>query len=324
MNLVFHASAGPLDENGEVIPYGIAVQNITLKKPFLSMEVKVNDKSGETIASAGSDLNLAINWQNTLPDKIYNAVIEAKLNSPIIDQHTISATKGFYRGFDQVLVWNQSSYPDLAEIDPLATGEALFKFSVLDSLSNSVIKQGNPVISIDIKISGERVTQDQGRIQVTNHLTKEIKIATLFQLSRRGLYYSGPFKNSGPLPPKVGKETTYTVVWSLTNTSNNVSDATVSAFLPSYVKWLGVINPENANISYDQSTGQIVWQAGTVSAGSGDYCASAGIGVSNFFYAQRFSNGKPAGFGFRSRSRRQRYVYRHLFPRRKTGTYHFS
>ncbi len=269
MELVFRVSAGPLDEKGEVIAYGFGVQSIVLKKPFLKMGIKINDKTEDVIVSPGSELNMDITWQNTLPEKVYNAVIEVKMNNSVVDARSITLSKGFYRSFDQTLVWNQSSSPDLAEIEPLQEGESSFRFAVLDIIPNDVIRKGNATVSFDIQMKAERDSADQGRILVTNHLTKDIKIATTFQLSQRGLYYSGAFKNSGPLPPKVGKETTYTIVWSLTNSSNAISDATVSAFLPSYVRWLGAIKPETAEISYNSTTGEIFWKAGDVPAGTG-------------------------------------------------------
>ena len=270
MELSFRASSGPVDQNGEVIAYGYATQSIILKKPFLNLSVEVNGKTEEqTIASSGEELNIVINWQNTLPTKISNATIEVKINGSAADQRTISVSNGFYRSFDKTLVWNQSSSPDLSSIDPLGTGKAIFKFSILNPLTNDIIKQSNPAVSLDVVMRAERITEEQGKVEITNHLTKDIKIATLLQLSRWALYYSGPFKNSGPLPPKVGRETTYTVTWSLKNTANNVSGAVVSAFLPSYVRWLGKFQPEDADVSYNQTTGEIIWRAGSVSAGTG-------------------------------------------------------
>jgi hypothetical protein len=269
MEFAFRASAGPLDENGEVVAYGFAVQSIILKKPFLKLGAEINGETEEVIVPVGADLNVSIDWQNTLPTKITNAVIEVKIIGSAADQRAISVNKGFYRSFDQTLVWNQSSSPDLSVIEPLEQGRAKFKFSILDSLPNDIIRQGNPAISLDITMRAERITEEQGKVEITNHLTKEIKIATSFQLSRRALYYSGPFKNSGPLPPKVGRETTYTVIWSLTNSSNNVSNAMINAFLPSYVRWLGKVQPEDSDVSYNQTTGEIIWRAGAVPIGAG-------------------------------------------------------
>lgn len=268
VELAFRALSGPVDENGEVIVYGFDAESITLRKPFLKLGVKVNGKDGEAVFSSGENLRMEIEWQNTLPTKIYNASIEAKVEGESIDRKTISVDKGFYRSFDNALVWNQSSAPELSDIEPMASGLTQFTFDVFKPLPQIAIAAGNPTIKIEIEMKAERISEE-GRVEIKNHFTKEIKIATLFQLSRRAFYSSGPFKNTGPLPPKIGKETTYAIVWSLSNTSSEVSEAVVSAFLPSYVRWLNVVLPENENISYNQGTGEITWRAGKIPVGTG-------------------------------------------------------
>ena len=108
----------------------------------------------------------------------------------------------------------------------------------------------------------------QGPI-VEGSVVKKIKIASDLQLATKTLYYAGPFTNTGPLPPVHDKETSYTVVWSIVNSSNDVSQAVVKAVLPSYVKWLGNISPSGEDITYSPLGGQIVWRVPDVSAGSG-------------------------------------------------------
>lgn len=268
MEMVFRFSAGPLDEKGEISAYGFSVQTITLKKSFLNLSALVNGKE-EAVASAGDLLNIEVHWKNTLPVKVNNAIIQAKITSAVVNKQSINVNSGFYRTFDDTLVWNSSSLPDLEEIKPGVESQAQFRFSILNPLPGGAVKEGNLKISLEIEMTAQRILEGQGNVEIKNSLTKEIKIATRFQLARRGLYHSGPFSNSGPLPPEVGKETTYNIVWSLTNSSNEVSDATASAFLPAYVRWLGNIEPKDANISCDQATGEIVWRIGSVSAGTG-------------------------------------------------------
>jgi hypothetical protein len=166
-------------------------------------------------------------------------------------------------------VWNQSSLRALAVLDPLAEGEAEFQFLIPASLPLNVIKETNPKIILEIKMKAERISEEAGKIEIENNFSSEIKISTIFKLARKGFYYSGPFINTGPVPPKVGNETTYTIVWSLTNSSNAVSDVTVNAFTPSYIRWLGVISPESADVSYNVKTGEIIWRAGTAESGAG-------------------------------------------------------
>ncbi len=269
VELSFRGSVGPVDDKGDVIAYGFGIQSIVLKKPFLSLGATVNDKKGEIIAVPGETLRVKIEWQNTLPAKIYNAIVEAKINGEAVDERTIAVKNGFYRSFDRTLVWNQSSLRELAVLDPLTEGKAEFEFLIPMSLPLNAIKETNPKIILEIKMKAERISEEAGKIEVENNLSSEIKISTVFKLARKGFYYSGPFTNTGPVPPKVGNETTYTIVWSLTNSSSAVSDVTVNAFMPSYIRWLGAVSPESADVSYNAKTGEIIWRAGTAESGAG-------------------------------------------------------
>ena len=87
-------------------------------------------------------------------------------------------------------------------------------------------------------------------------------------LAAKALYYSGPFENTGPIPPKAEKETTYTVVWSLSNTSNNVSKAQVKATLPPWVRFVGAVSPLNENVLYNITTKEITWNVGSIPRGT--------------------------------------------------------
>jgi len=81
------------------------------------------------------------------------------------------------------------------------------------------------------------------------------------------MFFSGPFQNIGPIPPQADKETTYTISLSVRNSSNNVSNAVAKTTLPIYVKWLGKIDPEGEDISFNDSTGEVTWNVGRVLSG---------------------------------------------------------
>ena len=94
-------------------------------------------------------------------------------------------------------------------------------------------------------------------------------VASRVALDARATYATGPLENTGPFPPRVEEPTTYTVVWTVSNTSNDLSDTKVSAALPSYVEWVGLVSPSTESVSFNNVGGEVVWQVGTVSAGSG-------------------------------------------------------
>src|SRR6185436_759639 len=64
-----------------------------------------------------------------------------------------------------------------------------------------------------------------------------VRVASEATLAARSVYSRGPFKNTGPIPPKVGSPTTYTVYFDLGNTENDIADGKVTAKLGPNVKW---------------------------------------------------------------------------------------
>jgi len=66
------------------------------------------------------------------------------------------------------------------------------------------------------------------------------------------------------MPPKVESETTYTVIWTINNSSNTVDNTIVTATLPSYVRWVGQTSPINEDISFNSVGGQITWNVGSI------------------------------------------------------------
>ena len=125
----------------------------------------------------------------------------------------------------------------------------------------------NPQIVLEVRAHAKRTSDANVPEEVSSFATRKIKIETDLRLSARGLYYSGPFKNKGPLPPRVEQETTYTVVWTARNASNSVSGASVRTTLPVYIKWLGVTSPQGEDISYDTQNSEVVWNIGRMPAG---------------------------------------------------------
>ena len=106
-------------------------------------------------------------------------------------------------------------------------------------------------------------------VDLNNSDSSVIRIISDVGFATKALYYSGIFTNTGPVPPQVGKETTYTVVWSLSNTSNSISKGIVRSSLPSWMKFTNKISPESEDVTYNPSTREIVWNIGRIPRGTG-------------------------------------------------------
>lgn len=253
------------------IAYASSLKTLTIKKPFIGVNLAFNGSQEDVyVIYDGQQVRGDIEWENNLPVNLLHAEMNVKLFGETLDRSSINASGGFYNSADNTIVWNRSSggLPDL--IAPGQGNRITFSFKPLPLLSGNRTIFKNPELNLELSFKGVRSSETRTEDTVVETtLKKKIKISSNLQISPRALYFSGPFQNSGPLPPVHENETTYTVVWSVVNSSNDVSDVVAKTTLPPYVKWLGVTSPSTEDITYNPLGGEIVWNVGAVKAGSG-------------------------------------------------------
>ena len=151
----------------------------------------------------------------------------------------------------------------------MAGAKGTFTFSFQMPETAELKTSRDPKLTISVKAAGKRVGQTNVPETLQATAIKSIRVASDLQLVAQGLYYSNPFGSSGPMPPKAGAETTYAIVFSLTNTTNEINNAVVKALLPSYVRWTGIYSPSGEDVSFNQNDGTITWKIGTIPANVG-------------------------------------------------------
>lgn len=265
---LFKLSVGAMDKDGHLVVYGAGVITTTLRKPFLDLSATINNRD-EYIAKAGDRLEVKVHWKNNLPVTVKNVVLEIGIEGGGWDKKTVYTGQGFYRGSDNTMIWNSSSNPIFAYLAAGQEGDVSFSLDILKSLP---IKQAEDInFSARLQAhmyAGERPQGFDG-VDIDGRLFKEVKISSNLQLSSQGYFYSTLMPNDGPLPPQVGQKTTYTLVWSLANWSNDLKNVKVYASLPSYMSWLGRSLPSDEKIAFDELSGKIVWEVGELKAGTG-------------------------------------------------------
>ena len=239
-------------------------ETVGIRKSFFDLQTIVG---GGNVKSVGQFSPVTINWQNTLPDKILNAKIEATLSGNILDRSKVLVgDSGFYRSVDNVVLWDKNTTENLLQITPGGSGSVSL---TLVSLTNPVLVRSikNPHIDLHIVMTGDRSGLDSATISSSEDVT--IKINSTLELNSQSFRSVGPFNNTGPIPPRADIESTYTITWTITNTTNDLSGVAVSAVLPTGVIWKGETQPVSERINYNQDTRTVSWNIGNVSAGVG-------------------------------------------------------
>jgi len=243
---------------------------VTIRQPFVSADIFFNGQTGaEYISTAGSKIETTIKWRNNLAYDVSDVSLIIKLNGNIFNKSSVQVSGGYYRSVDNTIIFDKTMNKDFAILEPGASGISKFTFSSFGVGTVTGSSLSNPTISFSIDILGKRVDYNTGEENISFSDSRRIKITADPQLSAKVLYYIGSFENRGPIPPKAETETTYTVVWTVINPLNNLSNAKVSAVLPPYVKWQSLSSPNQENVDYNDSTRTVTWNIGNISSGAG-------------------------------------------------------
>lgn len=261
-------TASVTDEKNIATAYISTQQSLFIKKPFIGLNVQLG-RSENSIVSIGDTVVGNLTWTNNLPIAISDAKIQIKVSGKALDRtHVSGGPTGFYSSNNNTITWDKNSLSALRTINPGDQGTVTFSLPTLKS-SNQLLSQGrNLDVIADVVMTGTRV-QDGVPQQVQSSGTAKAKISTNLVPNSQALYSIGPFTNRGPMPPKAEQETFYTIVLNLSNSFNDVANASITTELPPYVRWTGNTSPANEQISYNESTRKIVWSVPDLRAGVG-------------------------------------------------------
>lgn len=261
---MFTARAGIYNAlKDEWTPYQVAEKEAIIAAPLLSVTQLVNEER-EAIVPLGQQLRVRLHYKNNLDVPLKNVSIEVKLKGGLADPKTILADKGFYQAGTDSILWTPNSYAPFSELKAGEEGDVLFTVGL-----SSDSKDNNTVISEAVIRSADHPAGYEG-IDFTYTDEVTAKLTTKFTLSSRAGYRSQYMSSSGPLPPVVGKKTTYVIIWQLANSLNDLAGAEVRARLAPGISWENTVVPEGVTLAYDAPSGIIVWRVGEVPRGAGD------------------------------------------------------
>jgi hypothetical protein len=166
------------------------------------------------------------------------------------------------------VLWDKSTTDGaLASLAPGDKGTLSFSFTM--PTSDQLKNVRDPHLTISVNAAGDRVGQSGVPQTLQSVKQADVRLATDLQMNAQALYYANPFGSSGPMPPKAGTETTYALVFTITNTTNKLSGVKVTATLPSYVRWIGSYAPSTEKLTFNQADGTFTWDIGDLAAGVG-------------------------------------------------------
>ncbi len=271
---LFRVTTGVANQEREdviAVPYTKSDLSLTMRRAFVDLGLTlIGSDSSDVVVKAANTIRGDINWTNNLPDKLLNAELSVKLAGNALDQSSVTALTGAYRSLDNTISWTRISEPTLAVLESGSKSHLSFDLATLSTGALNSLGIKNPYIDIEITFKANRVVDGAPGALVTSVVRKKVRVDTRLGLTARAVYSGGPLVNTGPMPPLVNTETSYTLTWSISNTSNDLGSVRVSAILPTYMRFMGTFLPSDSDVRYDSSKGELSWLVGNVPARASD------------------------------------------------------
>lgn len=250
-------------------PYIDSSKDIKIAVTPLSVQAFLGEARAGSI-SPGDRLEFKLRYKNNTAVALKNISVHAFLQDSILDLNSLAASSGgVFDGAARAVVWGPGGTEELREIAPNAAGE--LKFTVQAKAQPSLSAPGDKNLKLRLRavIEAAETPQELAGTKLASEDSIEFKLRSKVIFAARSLYRLSPILNSGPLPPRVGQKTTYTIFFEVKNFSNDLQNVEIRAPLPANVQWLGVSFPSNAGFVFDEGAHQVRWFVGTVKAGVG-------------------------------------------------------
>jgi hypothetical protein len=231
----------------------------------------VNDKGDEVMVNANDILIFKINYQNTGSVPLRDVILTETIKSPILD-YTRFSTTGTKGGVDSTtgkITWTGSQVDALKVLAPGAGGQITFTIPVKEKIDvKSVSDKNFSILAVASMDSPDIPTPEGANKQIASNAVN-IKLNSKLLMSLKGYFNDADIQNTGPLPLKVGQETTFTMHLDLSNISNDITDAQVVMNLTPGVKWKNNYLSKNESVTYDDRNNLLTWNIGSLPAGIG-------------------------------------------------------
>jgi len=268
----FRFEAGiPNEEDEQKI--GIIFTNlahkVSIEKPFLDLMMTINQSDDyEIVIPSGERFISEIIFINNTNNIVRDVEVKVHLSGDALNKNDVVAESGFYSSASNVVVFNKRTSPSLEEVLPMKRVKLNLRLGIKE-LAKGFEFVNNPEINISAEVTGRRVSESGSEESVKETEIKKVVVLSDVLVTPVTLHSTGAFANTGPIPPKVDQSTTYTILWAISNNSNSLENARVTAILPNYVSWNNLVSPSGDYISYDQHSRQIIWEVGDVPSGAG-------------------------------------------------------
>ena len=255
--------------DGLFIDYEKASSNTVISTPPLSAKIAINSKS-DYVARLGDELDYQIKFANNSDIDLLGLTVTVKLEGAMFDFSSV-ITNGFFDSITKTITWNASVSPLLNKLASGQEGAVNFRVKLKNSFASGGLGAKDFVVKASARVETPTIPTGFDLEKLAAEFNLITKVSSLPVFEQQVFYNDEVYGNSGPFPPKAGKKTFYTVLWQLSNASNDFSKTRVKAVLPVGASWEDKtrVNGQQSLPVFKPGSREVIWDLGTLPFGIG-------------------------------------------------------
>lgn len=261
-----------------------------VSQSVLSLQLAANGTADKQGINFEDKINLAISYENSGETELKDATLRLILDTPSESEKSLlnwsgledkndGAVQGEQRSASQrrgSIIWTKAQIPALAKLKPKDKGLIELSIPVKAKSDLEVKKLSEFKISAYAEAAGKTADGQSSSVQSN---TLELILNTDLNVG-----VQATLKEKKNLPAQIGQtkydyETTYALAWTLTNSLHEATDLQLTATLPENVDWKNQTSLSAGEISFDETTKQVVWKLNRLPTSAPKVTVSFEVGV---------------------------------------------
>lgn len=197
-------------------------------------------------------IDLTLNIANKGEEELNDIVIKMNLPDEILAVDSFYTDPIFKENGNTIEI-SHELVPQLSSIKSKKEIDIPFQVKSKDFSLLSFEEDEEHIFNVEVVASSENGI-------VRNEIERQILLKGDTNFEQKVLKDSDLLLGQGPLPPVVGRRTSYIIVWSLSNDINTLNDIKVEAKLPDNVEFSGEVALTNEDITYNEDENTVIWE----------------------------------------------------------------
>jgi len=235
----------------------------------LRLSLVANGATSNVSIDPGSQLRVTVGYENTGEEPLTGVSLVVDFQAAVGQKVPITWKEA---SLDNGKLTQEGIVFDAKTVGTLPTHESKTRNLIFPVKTTVAVGEAqNWTVAVHATVNGVTISSQP--------LTITLNSDTHFTAAARYFTADGAPLGTGPLPPKVGQTTQYSLLWSVNNTLHALSEVRVSATLPPGATWGNATTASAGTVSYDAASRVVSWTVASAEASNTALTASFIVSV---------------------------------------------